>query len=59
MAWFVMRQSFGMLLQLVVLSVLPLVILYQLQFGFRLLVMPICTVVGIAVFWVGTRLRES
>jgi hypothetical protein len=37
---------------------LPLLILYQLNFGFKLIVMPVCTVIGIVIFFVGTRLRE-
>jgi len=40
-------------------SFLPLIILYQLNFGFKLIVMPICTVIGFAVFWIGTQLREK
>ncbi|HLQ44697.1 MAG TPA: hypothetical protein VK137_08215 [Planctomycetaceae bacterium] len=54
-----MRQTLGMLMQLAVLTFLPLLILYQLQFGFRVLVMPPCLVVGIVIFWIGTKLRES
>ncbi len=54
-----MRQTIGMLLQIAVLAFLPLIILYQLNFGFRLIVMPVCTTIGIALFWIGTRLRES
>lgn len=54
-----MRQTLGMLLQLAVLTFLPLLILYQLNFGFRVLVMPPCLVAGIIVFWIGTKLRES
>lgn len=54
-----MRQTIGMLLQLAALTFLPLVILFQLNFGIQLLVMPTCTVIGIAVFWLGTKLRES
>lgn len=37
---------------------LPLLILYQLNFGFKLIVMPVCTVIGIVIFFIGTRLRE-
>ena len=54
-----MRHHLGILLQVLVLAGLPLLIVYQLNFGFRLLVMPTCTVVGMVVFWIGTRLRES
>ena len=38
---------------------LPMLILWQLNFGFRLVVMPALTVVAIVIFWVGQRLRES
>ena len=54
-----MRHHLGLLLQILVLAGLPLLIVYQLNFGFQLLVMPICTLIGIVVFWIGTRLRES
>lgn len=54
-----MRHHLGITLQILVLAGLPLLIVYQLNFGFRLLVMPTCTLIGIVVFWIGTRLRES
>ena len=54
-----MRQHLGILLQVAALAWLPLLIVYQLNFGFRLLVMPTCTLIGIVIFWIGTRLRES
>lgn len=54
-----MRHHLGIVLQILVLAGLPLLIVYQLNFGFQLLVMPTCTVIGIAFFWIGTRLRES
>ena len=54
-----MRHHLGILLQIIALTGLPLLIVYQLNFGFQLLVMPICTVIGMVVFWIGTRLRES
>ncbi len=54
-----MRQRVGFLLQLAVLSLLPMLIYWQLMFGFRLLWMPSLTLLGIVVFWVGYRLRET
>lgn len=54
-----MRHHFGILLQVLALAWLPLLIVYQLFWGFQLLVMPTCTLIGIVVFWFGTRLRES
>ena len=51
-----MRHHLGIALQVLALAWLPLLIVYQLNFGFQLLVMPICTVIGIVVFWIGTRL---
>lgn len=54
-----MRHHLGIFLQVLALAWLPLLIVYQLYWGFRLLVMPTCTVLGIVVFWIGTRLRES
>lgn len=54
-----MKQQLGMMMQLAVLGGLPLLIYFQLNFGFRLIVMPVCLLVGIIVFAIGTRLRES
>ena len=54
-----MRHHLGIFLQILALAWLPLLVIYQLNFGFQLLVMPICTVIGMVVFWIGTRLRES
>lgn len=54
-----MRHQIGIALQFVVLVFLPLLILWQLQFGFKLIYMPALLVVGIIVFFVGTRLREK
>jgi len=52
------RQSIGFLLQMAVLMFLPLVIGWQLFFGFPLLVMPAATLVGIVVFSIGHALRQ-
>lgn len=54
-----MRHQLGFLLQFAVLVFLPMLIIWQLVFGFRLLIMPALTVVGIVVFWIGYKLRES
>jgi hypothetical protein len=54
-----MRQQIGWLMQLAVLAFLPMLILWQLNFGFRLVWMPALTVAGILVFWIGCQLRES
>lgn len=54
-----MLHHLGLLLQLGVLTVLPILVLYQLNFGFPLIVMPACLVAGIFVFWLGTYLREK
>lgn len=54
-----MRQQIGLLCQLAVLSLLPALIVWQLEFGFRLIIMPASLAVGIVVFWIGYRLRES
>ena len=52
------KHLLGMFLQLLTLSVLPLIIVFQLYYGFRLIVMPISLVIGILLFSVGTALRE-
>jgi hypothetical protein len=52
------RQRVGFVLQLLVLMFLPLVIGWQLFFGFRLLAMPVATLAAIAVFSLGHVLRR-
>jgi hypothetical protein len=54
-----MLHHIGIFLQICAMAFLPLVILYQLNFGFRLIAMPVCTAIGFAVFWIGTQLREK
>lgn len=54
-----MRQQVGFVLQFLVLACLPLVIGWQLFFGFPLLAMPIVTVLAIVVFKIGHSLRNS
>ena len=54
-----MRRQIGFLLQIVALTMLPMVMLWQLDFGIPLIVMPALTVVGIFIFYVGYRLREG
>jgi hypothetical protein len=54
-----MRQQLGFLLQLAALTLLPMLILWQLDFGIPLVVMPILTVVGIVLFYIGYKLREG
>jgi hypothetical protein len=52
------RQQVGFVLQLLVLMFLPLVIGWQLFFGFPLIAMPASVLVAIAVFSVGQVLRK-
>ena len=54
-----MRQQIGFLRQLAVLATLPFVIVWQLNFGMRLIWLPVLTLAGIAVFTLGTRLRDG
>lgn len=54
-----MRHHIGLALQFLVLVFLPLLILWQLNFGFRLVWMPSLLLVGMVVFAIGTKLRES
>lgn len=54
-----MRHQIGVFLQLAVLVFLPMLILWQLEYGFRLILMPALTLVGIVVFWIGYKLREG
>jgi hypothetical protein len=52
------RQQIGFVLQLLVLMILPLVVGWQLFFGFRLIVMPASVLVAIAIFSMGQVLRR-
>ena len=54
----VWRQRIGFVLQLMVLMFLPLVIGWQLFFGFPLVVMPAALVAAIGLFWLGHLLRR-
>ncbi len=54
-----MLHHLGIALQIGAMTFLPLLIIYQLNFGFQLVVMPVCTIVGIIAFALGTRLREK
>lgn len=54
-----MKQQIGFLLQLFVLGALPMTIFYQLEYGFPVFIMPICLLIGIGVFSVGSLLRNS
>jgi len=56
---FSVKHQLGMFLQLLVLSVLPALILYQLYFGLELIVMPVCLLAGVVLFAAGTHLREN
>lgn len=52
------RNNLGFLLQLGALTFLPVLIIWQLNFGFRLLWMPSLTMAGLCVFWIGHQLRD-
>lgn len=52
-----MKQYLGLFLQFITLVFLPLLILWQLTFGFQLVWMPALTLLGIVVFAIGTKLR--
>ena len=54
-----MRHYAGMLMQFAALVFLPLLIIWQLNFGFPLIYMPGLLLAGVLVFFAGTRLRES
>jgi len=52
-------NTVGFLLQFVALVMLPMLIIWQLNFGFQLLWMPGLTLAGMAMFWVGHALRDK
>ena len=53
-----MRNQLGFILQFAALVFLPLLIIWQLNFGFQLIWMPALTIAGALVFYIGHRLRE-
>lgn len=54
-----MLHHLGILLQGCVLVFLPCLVLWQLDNGVPLVVMPVSLVAGIFLFWLGTSLREG
>lgn len=54
-----MRNQIGFLLQFAALVFLPLLIIWQLNFGFPLVWMPLLTVAGLVVFYAGHLLRAK
>lgn len=54
-----MKNSLGFLMQMAGLILLPILILWQLEFGFRLIWMPALTTVGVLLFWGGHKLRDQ
>jgi hypothetical protein len=52
------RQQLGFAIQALVLMFLPLLIGFQLFFGFKLIWMPMCLVLAILVFSIGQILRR-
>lgn len=51
-------NTVGFLLQFAALVFLPLLIFWQLDFGFRLLWMPTLTLLAVLAFWIGHQLRD-
>jgi hypothetical protein len=49
----------GLVLQFVVLTLLPMLCYWQLQYGFRLIWMPALLTVGVVIFAIGTKLRGA
>ncbi len=54
-----MRNFIGMSLQFLALIFLPMLIYWQLQFGFELIWMPSLLMLGVIVFAAGHLLREK
>lgn len=53
-----MRNQLGFALQFAALVFLPLLIIWQLNFGFALIWMPALTTAAAVVFYIGHQLRE-
>ncbi len=54
-----MRQNIGILLQFACLVFLPMLMIWQIDFGIPLIWMPAATLAAVVVFYVGHRIRES
>lgn len=54
-----MKNLIGFALQFIALVALPLLIYFQLNWGFKLLWMPILTVAWLGVFYLGHFLRDK
>ena len=54
-----LRNTVGFLLQFAALVFLPLLIFWQLDFGFKLLWMPSLTLLALVIFWIGHSLRDK
>jgi hypothetical protein len=54
-----MRHQLGTAIQFLVLCLLPMLVWWQLQFGFPLIWMPALLLVGVVLFSLGTWLREQ
>ncbi len=53
-----MRHHLGIGLQLAAMTLLLMIVLYELQ-SHQLIVMPVGLTIGAILFWIGTRLREA
>jgi uncharacterized membrane protein len=54
-----LKNAIGFLLQFAALVFLPLLILWQLNFGFQLVWMPTLTTLAAVAFFIGHRLRDK
>lgn len=53
------RNTLGFLLQFAALVFLPVLIVWQLDFGIPLLVMPSLTIAALTMFYIGHSLRDK
>ena len=54
-----MKHHIGIFLQVAMLTFLPMLVLWQLEYGFRVGAMALLTLSGGVIFAIGTRLRET
>jgi hypothetical protein len=54
-----MRHHIGYLMQVAALTLLPMLCLWEWDFGIPLIVMPAVLLVGILLFYIGYKLREG
>lgn len=54
-----MRRQAGVMIQMLVLALVPLISIWQFIVGYRLVWMPMLLTISAVLFFIGTKLREG